>query len=201
MFKKSSLTFIITLAALAFILTGCPVKPKDIKPTEDDGRPPVEDITDRDRSAVEPAGEEGLTPEERRRIEEEDLEREQRMAEEKAAREALADFTPSDIFFAFDRAELSEEAREKLNDIGLWMEKMPDIRLRLEGHADERGTSEYNLALGERRANTAERYLVRLGVNGSRLSTISYGEEMPLDQASTEAAWAKNRRVHFEIQQ
>lgn len=201
MVKKRSFSLIITLSALAFVLAGCPPKPTDVRPT-DDGGPPVVDVTDRDREGVQPTDRvdlSKLTPEERRRIEEEELERERRLAEDKAARDALAKFIPSDIFFAFDRSDLSENSRNMLSDIALWMDKTPDVKLRLEGHADERGTSEYNLALGERRANSAQRYLIRLGVDSGRLSTVSYGEEMPIESASTEAAWAKNRRVHFDI--
>jgi peptidoglycan-associated lipoprotein len=71
--------------------------------------------------------------------------------------------------------------------------------IQIEGHCDERGSNEYNLALGERRAVSAKLYLIRLGVKGDRLSTISYGEEMPADPGHTEEAWAKNRRCHFVI--
>jgi len=76
-----------------------------------------------------------------------------------------------------------------------WLQQYPDVAIQIEGHADERGTREYNLALGERRATAAKNYLVSLGVAASRLSTVSYGKERPVDPASTEEAWAKNRRA------
>jgi peptidoglycan-associated lipoprotein len=103
------------------------------------------------------------------------------------------------IHFAFDEFSLRPEAKEKLKKIADWMLDNPENQLLIEGHCDERGTSEYNLALGERRANSAKKYLVQLGVSPQRISTISYGEEKPLDPRSTEQAWAKNRRCHFLI--
>ncbi len=103
------------------------------------------------------------------------------------------------IHFAFDEFSLRPEAKETLKKIADWMLKNTGNQLLIEGHCDERGTSEYNLALGERRANSAKKYLVQLGVSPRRISTISYGEEKPLDPRSTEEAWAKNRRCHFLI--
>ena len=103
-----------------------------------------------------------------------------------------------DIYFDFDRADLDMSARERLEGIAAWMDAEESIRLRIEGHADERGTSEYNLALGDRRANAVRRYLKALGIEGGRLKAISYGEEMPADLIQAESGWAKNRRVHFE---
>lgn len=103
-----------------------------------------------------------------------------------------------DIYFDFDRADLDMSARERLEGIAAWMDAEKSIRLRIEGHADERGTSEYNLALGDRRANAVRRYLKALGIEGGRLKAISYGEEMPADLIQAESGWAKNRRVHFE---
>jgi len=79
------------------------------------------------------------------------------------------------------------------------MKKNPGAKVQIEGHCDERGTPEYNLALGQRRADSTKKYLVNLGIDGSRLSTISYGEEKPADPGHNEAAWAKNRRAVFDI--
>jgi len=104
-----------------------------------------------------------------------------------------------DIYFAFDRYDLSPEAREILAQNAQFMLGFPEAKIQIEGHCDERGTSEYNLALGERRALSAKRYLSSLGVPASRLSTISYGEELPVDPRHNEEAWAKNRRGHFVI--
>ncbi|TYO97688.1 peptidoglycan-associated lipoprotein [Geothermobacter ehrlichii] len=103
------------------------------------------------------------------------------------------------IHFDFDQYTLSPEARDILAANAALLKANPELKIRIEGHCDERGSDEYNLALGERRAVAARDYLVSLGVAADRLSTISYGEEMPLDPASNEAAWAKNRRAEFKV--
>ena len=104
-----------------------------------------------------------------------------------------------DIFFEFDKATLAPSAQDNLMKKAEWMRSNPDATVTIEGHADERGTNEYNLALGERRAESAKNFLVDLGIAPSRLTTISYGEERPIDPQSNEEAWAKNRRGHFVI--
>ena len=98
------------------------------------------------------------------------------------------------IYFDFDKSNLKPPAVAKLDNVADFMSKNADANIRIEGHCDERGTSEYNLALGDRRANSAKKYLVDLGISAERLSTISYGEEKPADPGHDEAAWAKNRR-------
>ncbi len=98
------------------------------------------------------------------------------------------------VFFAFDSSELSTESRTTLEKQAFWLRKYPQATVSIEGHADERGTREYNLALGERRAAAARDYLVSLGVDPSRLATISYGKERPAVLGSNEEAWAQNRR-------
>ncbi|MDD2557763.1 MAG: peptidoglycan-associated lipoprotein Pal [Desulfuromonadaceae bacterium] len=104
------------------------------------------------------------------------------------------------IYFAFDQFDLDTEARQALQNNALYLEQNPSASIILEGHCDERGSDEYNLALGERRARAAAEYMVNLGINKNRIRTISYGEEKPLDRASTEAAWALNRRAEFKKQ-
>lgn len=101
------------------------------------------------------------------------------------------------FYFEFDRADLSQEAREALVYHATRLMANPSLRYRLEGHADERGTREYNLALGERRAQAVERYLQVQGVSANQLDVISFGEEMPVDPGTTEAAYARNRRVEI----
>jgi peptidoglycan-associated lipoprotein len=101
------------------------------------------------------------------------------------------------FYFDFDRSDLKPEAREALVYHANYLKANPSAHYRLEGHADERGTREYNLALGERRAQAVERYLQVQGVSSSQLETISYGEERPVDTGTTEAAYAKNRRVEI----
>ena len=98
------------------------------------------------------------------------------------------------VFFGFDRFDLSPEARDVLERQSEWLKRFPVITITVAGHSDERGTREYNLALGERRANSVKDYLVALGVDSNRIRTVSYGKEKPVDPRSTEAAWSKNRR-------
>ncbi|HVB38482.1 MAG TPA: peptidoglycan-associated lipoprotein Pal [Vicinamibacterales bacterium] len=104
-----------------------------------------------------------------------------------------------DVFYEFDSAELSADGRAALQaDVEL-LKKYPTWKITIEGHCDERGTAEYNLALGERRAGTVEAYLVSLGIAADRMRTVSYGKEFPFDPGHDEAAWAKNRRAHFVL--
>ena len=102
-----------------------------------------------------------------------------------------------DIHFAFDSYELDEQARQILRGNADWLKDNPKVRIEIEGHCDERGTVEYNLALGAKRAKAAKDYLTTLGISADRMSTISYGEELPLCSEHTESCWAQNRRAHF----
>jgi peptidoglycan-associated lipoprotein len=104
-----------------------------------------------------------------------------------------------DIHFDFDKYNIQDTYRSELKSIADWMRKDSAAKLSIEGHCDERGTNEYNLALGDRRAKAVKDYLVSLGVPSSRLDTISYGEEKPLCSEHTEECWAKNRRAHFVV--
>lgn len=99
------------------------------------------------------------------------------------------------VFFAFDSAVLDRAAQETLDRQALWLQQHPGLTVTVEGHADERGTREYNLALGERRASAVKNYLVAKGIDPQRILTISYGEERPVDPGHNEAAWALNRRA------
>lgn len=102
-----------------------------------------------------------------------------------------------DIRFDYDSAALSSMAQDILRQKAEWLRNHPGVSVVIEGHCDERGTNEYNLALGDRRAESAKSFLTHLGISPSRLTTISYGEERPLDPGSNERAWRKNRRAHF----
>lgn len=99
------------------------------------------------------------------------------------------------VFFGFDKSDLSAEARATLDRQAAWLKKYSNLSVTLEGHADERGTREYNLALGERRAAAAKNYLVAAGIAADRVKTVSYGKERPAVLGSNEAAWAQNRRA------
>jgi peptidoglycan-associated lipoprotein len=98
------------------------------------------------------------------------------------------------VYFGFDSSELNAEARTTLERQAFWLRRYPSVTIQIEGHCDERGTREYNLALGERRANAAKDYLVALGIDTSRLSTISYGKERAVAFGSNDEAWSLNRR-------
>ena len=105
----------------------------------------------------------------------------------------------ADIHFDYDQASLTEEARGILEKHALWMQNHREAKVMVEGHCDERGTVEYNLALGNQRAQVTRDYLASLGVAADRLRTTSYGKERPLDPGHDESAWAKNRRAHFAV--
>lgn len=153
-----------------------------------------------------------------RRAEEEarqkELARQKALAEENLREESLSSqmasereqaekerFQNEDIYFDFDSIQLTPEAMDILAKKGKWLRDNPSARVTIEGHCDNRGTNEYNLALGEGRAQSAKTFLMDLGIDISRLNTISYGEERPLDPQQTEMAWAKNRRAHFVIEE
>ena len=108
--------------------------------------------------------------------------------------EYLADGVPDRVFFATNESILTTASRETLRAQAAWLRKNSSINIVLEGHADERGTREYNLALGERRANSAKDYLMTYGISSDRISVLSYGKERPVDGASSPLAWSKNRR-------
>ena len=105
----------------------------------------------------------------------------------------------ADVFFDYDSAELSSSAQSTLDANGKVLNDNASANVTIEGHCDERGTVEYNLALGDRRAASAKDYLVRFGIAGTRISTVSYGEERPFATGSDEAAFAQNRRAHFVV--
>jgi len=151
-----------------------------------------------------------------RRAEEEarqrELARQKALAEENLKEDRLSERVPSerlqtdktqfeneDIYFEFDSIHLTPEAQAILIKKGKWLRENPAATVIIEGHCDNRGTNEYNLALGEGRAQSAKTFLVDLGIDISRLEIISYGEERPLDPLQTESAWARNRRAHFVI--
>ncbi|CAB1061002.1 Tol-Pal system peptidoglycan-associated lipoprotein PAL [Olavius sp. associated proteobacterium Delta 1] len=151
-----------------------------------------------------------------RRAEEEarqrELERQKALQEENLSDESLSDgmaayrtasaksiFENEDVYFEFDSIRLTPDAQEILTKKAKWLRANPAATITIEGHCDNRGTNEYNLALGEGRAQSVSAFLADLGINSSRLNTISYGEERPIEFAQSEEGWAKNRRAHFVI--
>lgn len=135
----------------------------------------------------------------------EELARQQAIEEERLSEKARLEqeardmFVNEDIYFEFDSSTLTPEAQLVLKKKAEWLQNNPEATSTIEGHCDERGTSEYNLALGDRRATSAKNFLVDLGISASRLTTISYGEERPVALGQNEEAWAQNRRCHFII--
>jgi peptidoglycan-associated lipoprotein len=112
---------------------------------------------------------------------------------------SLVDIFSEKIYFKFDSYDLSDEARTILKKIAAVLRANPSYSIDIAGHCDERGTVEYNLALGERRARSAKNYLKDLGISAERISMVSYGEERPVDTRTTEEAWTKNRRDEFTL--
>ena len=150
-------------------------------------------MSDADKAAQDEA-------ERQRRLEEERLAAERAAAEDKARADKEAQrqqFESELVHFEFDKSTLTPEATEVLERKAGFMLAYPDITVVIEGHCDDRGTNEYNLALGDRRAASAKAFLVDMGVDAARMTTISYGEERPFNPGHTERAWAENRRVHF----
>ncbi len=160
-------------------------------------QPPPEPTQQVDDEAARRAEEERRRAEEERRRAEE----ERRRAEEEARRAAAEarNILTEMVHFDFDRSEIRADAQEALQRKLAVLRANPAVTLAIEGHADERGSVEYNIALGLRRANAVKDYLVGFGLDASRFETQSYGESRPLDPASNESAWARNRRAEFRI--
>lgn len=172
-------------AMLALIMTGCGGTP----PPEPEPEPMVQPEPERDLEAERRAREE----EERRRREEE--ERRRREAE----RSRVMSIVAERVHFDFDKSDIRSDAEAVLQRKVSVLREYPGIRLRIEGHCDERGSNEYNLALGQRRAESVRRYLMSYGLDAGRFQMISYGEERPLVNAQSEQAWAQNRRAEFVV--
>jgi peptidoglycan-associated lipoprotein len=187
------MTHRLTVAALIAVLAlgssmGCGRRADPPEPTPEQ--------TDAERRAAEDARLAAERADAERRAAEEARAREEALrAETAAAREILEER----IHFDFDRSEIRSDAEQRLMRKVAVMRANPEVRLRIEGHADERGSIEYNVALGQRRAEAARNYLVNYGIAANRLETVSWGEDRPLVRASNEEAWAMNRRNEFRI--
>ncbi len=118
-----------------------------------------------------------------------------------ATQTAREKFESDDVYFEYDSAALMPEAQSVLMEKSEWLQNNPQVNVVIEGHTDERGTVAYNLALGDRRAESVRAFLMELGVDTGRMRTVSYGEERPLDPGQGESAWAKNRRAHFSVEE
>jgi peptidoglycan-associated lipoprotein len=205
---KKSVTILVIALCFGLIVTGCAKKKVAVQ---------------RDRSSVQRSEEARRLEAERAAREareaQEAKEKEARIKEEEARLAQKREFEKSlvakkergiegevfetkmlkDIHFDYDQYDIRRADEEILRENAAFLKKNPQMKIQIEGHCDERGTSEYNLALGERRANSAKRYLISLGIAPDRISTISYGKERPLDPGHNEEAWAKNRRAHIVV--
>ena len=168
-------TLVLLFITVAFLTTGCCKKKKPLE------MQPAEKQTTQGISEDELAA--------------------KRQAEEMARMKAAAKqrFVNEDVHFDFDSSALTPDAQEILKEKVAYMNANPEITVTIEGNCDERGTEAYNMALGERRAQSIKNFMVNAGVAASRMQTVSFGEEKPIDPAHNEAAWAKNRRGHFVI--
>lgn len=201
MLKRKWMYLGIIVIVLGFLITvSCAKKVVQSEPTVEDAAaaPAAAEV---DMNAQEEAvGQSEMTAEE-------DL-RQNQLAEQ-AAKEAevertkmatLQIFIDEDIYFDFDSSVLRDKAKNVLSRKAEWLRMNQDASVIIEGHCDERGTSAYNIALGDRRAESAKAFLMDLGIDANQLSSISYGEERPVDTGKNEEAWAKNRRAHFVVE-
>ena len=180
--------YLTAVAAVFFMLIAYSCT-KEIKPTMEPGEEAVKPVPPAEKKIEE----EIITAKKPGEVKETEI-------KEVVQPKTIEEVSPlEDIHFAFDEYDLTSMAQNILQKNALWMKNNPDTNVQIEGHCDERGTNEYNMALGQRRVNSAKKYLIKLGVNEAQLSTISYGEEKPLDPGHNEEAWAKNRRGHFTI--
>lgn len=197
-FQLLRITVIVFLSTI--LLAGCGRQAGSVAPE------PPDDMMTSEESAMQDdmADAMALTEQEiaeRDMVAQEQARQAEALRQAEIAQMAEAAFVNEDIHFAFDSFFLDAEAERILAQKAAWLQSNGDASVQIEGHCDERGTSAYNLALGERRANAVQEYLTVLGIAADRLSTISYGEEQPLDPGHDEAAWSRNRRAHFVINQ
>ena len=195
-FQLLRITVIVFLSTI--LLAGCGRQAGSVAPEPSDDMMTSEEPAMQDDMADAMA----LTEQEiaeREMVAQEQARQAEAMRQAEMAEMAKAAFVNEDVHFAFDSSFIDAEAEGILAQKATWLQDNADASVQIEGHCDERGTSAYNLALGERRANAVQQYLTVLGIGADRLSTISYGEEQPLDPGHDEAAWSRNRRAHFVI--
>ncbi len=196
--NKKTFTILLVLSLALVLSFGCakkdvslPTDPQEVSAEERARLAEEERKKEMERQAME-----------ERRLHEERMARERELDQEKKkAQDVIDDIIATRIHYDFDSYELKPKARAELQKIAEYMKQFKSLRLVIEGHCDERGTAEYNLALGERRSRAAYEFLILLGVESNRMQIISYGEERPLDPRSNETAWAQNRRAEFKVLQ
>lgn len=184
--KRFFVTFLIIFSAI--ILAGGCAQRKVVQSPEDQKGAQMTDKQKADAASRDLS---------REAITEKELARAQQAGSRYSAKEIQTKI--KDIHFDFDKYDIREDAKPALKELAEFLSKDTKLKVIIEGHCDERGTTEYNLALGDKRANSAKSYLVSLGVPSGRSETVSYGKEKPLCSESTEECWGKNRRAHFAI--
>jgi peptidoglycan-associated lipoprotein len=197
---KKGLVVLVLILCVGLLLTGCPKK--TVVKEEPSMKKAEEPVAEREKAAKLAAEQESarIREEEAKKAKEKEFEKSLVAKKEPGiAGEVFESRLLKDVHFDFDKYDIRPGDAEILKDNAALLSKYPQVKIQVEGHCDERGTNEYNLALGERRANAAKRYLLSLGISTDRLSSISYGEEKPLDTGHNEEAWSKNRRGHFVI--
>lgn len=178
---------LVTMLLTMLVAVSCSKKAVEVDPTTAETTP-LEAVT-------ETTPDDGTAAEDAAQIAEEEL-----MKKEAAAHaDALAAFENTYIAFNYDSSAIQDSEIANIEAKADWLKENPGVRITIEGHCDDRGTTDYNLALGDRRAARVKALLKSLGIDAGRMVTVSYGEERPVDPAATEAAWAKNRRAHFVI--
>lgn len=199
--------FIILIVCLGLTLVGCPKK--TVTKGEPTSKSAEQMAIEREKAAKLEAERKEKEAKEEARIREEEAKK--AAAAKEFEKSLVAKKTPGiegtvfesqllkDIYFEFDKYDIDPADAEVLKGNAALLMKHPTMKIQIEGHCDERGTGEYNLALGQRRANSTKKYLISLGFAEGRISTISYGEEKPFDPGHSEEAWSKNRRAHFVI--
>ena len=213
MMKRMILIMAVAFACTSFLMiVSCAQKTTTVEPEKPAVTEEKKEAKETKEEQVEKKTEEAKAPtpeREERKVEaarEEEKEPEKETPKKVEVKQAEVDvdlgmrtFEGEKIYFDYDKSELKPEARAVLKKKAEWLRDNPEFSARIEGHCDERGTNEYNLALGERRANAAWRFLNALGISGARLTTISYGEERPADPGQNQDAWSKNRRDEFRL--
>jgi peptidoglycan-associated lipoprotein len=198
--RKKGLIVLVLILCLGLLLTGC-AKKKVVK-EEPSMKKAEEAVAEREKAAKLEREKElaRIQEEEAKRAKEKEFEKSLIAKKEPGIEgEVFESRLLKDVHFDFDRYDIRPGDAEVLKENAALLMKYPKVKIQAEGHCDERGTNEYNLALGERRANSAKKYLISLGVSSDRISVISYGEEKPADAGHNEEAWSKNRRGHFVI--
>lgn len=183
------------LAVLMLVSYGCASKPAQIGQKQ---------LTAEEQARLDQ--EEALKKREREaRISEEDLAKtradRERLDRDKALQEKIMAIPVNNVYFAYDSYSVQPEDLPKIKEVSEWLKLNSAVRIIVEGHCDERGTVEYNLALGQKRAEVVKNHLTKFGIDEKRIRAISFGKEMPADPGHSEDAWAKNRRVHFALDQ